>query len=482
MSILVIDIGTTGARAGVLSADGTLGALVYRRLPPTSPAPGLVEFDPAELAAVTLELAHEALARHNRPVEAVGVSTQRASTVVWDRATGQPVGPGIGWQDLRTVFDCITLKAQHGLAFAPNQSATKVTSLLAAHDPDRARDLCFGTVDSWIAWVLSDGAAHVTDRSNAAVTGLTLPDASAWSTRTLDLLGIPEAMMPRLVDTTGPIAPATALPGAPMLCALVGDQQASLVGQSCVRPGDTKITFGTGGMLDVCVGEHAPATASRTPEGTFPIVAWSRDGVVTWGAEAIMLSAGSNIEWLRDDLGLIGSAEESHEVASACSSSDGVVFVPALMGLGTPHWDYGARGALFGLTRGSERSHVVRAVLEGIAHRGTDLVEAAEASTGKTIEVLRIDGGMSRNPTFVQALADASQRPVEPAPVADATTLGAGYLAGLAAGTWTSIDDIADMWRPTTRIEPSGHLDRGRFAEAVRRASSWIPDLSTLDF
>jgi glycerol kinase len=289
-------------------------------------------------------------------------------------------------------------------------------------------------------------------------------------------------MMPRLVDTTGPIATATALPGAPMLCALVGDQQASLVGQSCVRPGDTKITFGTGGMLDVCVGEHAPASANRSPEGTFPIVAWSKDGVVTWGAEAIMLSAGSNIEWLRDDLGLIGSAEESHEVASACSSSDGVVFVPALMGLGTPHWDYGARGALFGLTRGSERSHVVRAVLEGIAHRGTDLVEAAEASTGKTIEVLRIDGGMSRNPTFVQALADASQRPVEPAPVADATTLGAGYLAGLAAGTWTSIDDIADMWRPTARVEPRGHLDRGRFAEAVRRARSWIPDLSALDF
>ncbi len=482
MSILVIDIGTTGARAGVLSAEGTLGDLVYRRLPPTSPAPGLVEFDAAELAAVTLGLAREALARHGRPVGAVGVSTQRASTVVWDRATGQPVAPGIGWQDLRTVFDCITLKAQHGLAFAPNQSATKVTSLLAAHDPDRARDLCFGTVDSWIAWVLTDGAAHVTDRSNAAVTGLTLPDASDWSTRTLELLGIPGSMMPRLVDTTGPIATATALPGAPMLCALVGDQQASLVGQSCVRPGDTKITFGTGGMLDVCVGEHAPASANRSPEGTFPIVAWSKDGVVTWGAEAIMLSAGSNIEWLRDDLGLIGSAEESHEVASACSSSDGVVFVPALMGLGTPHWDYGARGALFGLTRGSERSHVVRAVLEGIAHRGTDLVEAAEASTGKTIEVLRIDGGMSRNPTFVQALADASQRPVEPAPVADATTLGAGYLAGLAAGTWTSIDDIADMWRPTARVEPRGHLDRGRFAEAVRRARSWIPDLSALDF
>ena len=482
MSILVIDIGTTGVRAAVMSAEGSLGEIVYRRLPPTSPAPGLVEFDAGELAAVTLELARQALTRHGGPVDGVGVSTQRASTVVWERATGRPVGPALGWQDLRTVFDCITLKAEHGLSLAPNQSATKLTALLAAHDPGRSLDLCFGTVDSWIAWVLTDGAAHVTDRSNAAVTGLTLPDASNWSARTLDLLGIPAAMMPRLVDTTGAIAPATALPGAPLLCALVGDQQASLVGQSCVRPGDTKITFGTGGMLDVCVGAQAPASANRSAEGTFPIVAWSQGGSITWGAEAIMLSAGSNVEWLRDDLGLIATAEESHDVASACATSDGVVFVPALMGLGTPHWDYGARGALFGLTRGSERRHVVRAVLEGIAHRGTDLVEAVEASTGRHIDVLRIDGGMSRNPTFVQALADASQRPVEPAPVADATTLGAGYLAGLAAGTWSSLNDIAAMWHPTARIEPVGHLDRARFADAVGRARSWIPDLSALDF
>lgn len=482
MSILVIDIGTTGVRSAVLAADGSLGELIYRRVPPSSPAPGLVEFDAAELAAVSLEVAREALTRHGRPVAGVGVSTQRASTVVWDRRTGQPVGAGLGWQDLRTVFDCITAKAEHGLALAPNQSATKLTWLLSTHDPRRERDLCFGTVDSWIAWALTEGAVHVTDRSNAAVTGLTLPDASDWSSRTIDALGLDPALLPRLVDTTGPIAPATALPGAPMLCALVGDQQASLVGQSCVNPGDTKITFGTGGMLDICVGPDAPSSANRSPDGTFPIVAWSADGRVTWGSEAIMLSAGSNVEWLRDDLGLVESAAETHEIASRCASTDGVVFVPALMGLGTPHWDYGARGALFGITRGTERSHIVRAVLEGIAHRGTDLVEAAEATTGRRIEVLRIDGGMSRNPTFVQALADASQRPVETAPVADATTLGAGYLAGLAAQTWTSFADIASIWRPATRVEPTGTLDRARFAEAVARARGWIPDLSALDF
>jgi glycerol kinase len=487
VSVLVIDIGTTGLRAAVQAPDGSLGDLVYRRLPPTSPAPGLVEFDAAEMAAVTLEVAREALARHGSPVQAVGVSTQRASTVVWDRATGQPIGPGLGWQDLRTVFDCIMAKANHGLALAPNQSATKLAWLLDNLDPDRSRDLCFGTVDSWIAWVLTEGTAHVTDRSNAAVTGLTLGDASDWNDTVLGVFRIPRSMMPRLVDTSGPIAPATALPGAPMLSALVGDQQASLVGQSCVRPGDTKITFGTGGMLDVCVGPTAPASANRSSDGTFPIVGWSIGGVTTWGVEAIMLSAGTNVEWLRDDLGLITTAAESHEVAQRCASTDGVVFVPALLGLGTPHWDYGARGALFGLSRGSDRAHVVRAVLEGIAHRGADLVDAAEVAlgsggTGRRIDVLRIDGGMSRNPTFVQALADAAQRPVETAPVADATTLGAGYLAGLTAGVWGSFDDIAAIWRPASRVEPAGVLDRAQFHEAVRRTRGWIPDLSALDF
>jgi glycerol kinase len=487
VSVLVIDIGTTGLRAAVQAPDGTLGDLVYRRLPPASPAPGLVEFDAAEMAAVTLEVAREALSRHGGPVQAVGVSTQRASTVVWDRATGQPIGPGLGWQDLRTVFDCIMAKANHGLALAPNQSATKLAWLLDNLDPERSRDLCFGTVDTWIAWVLTEGAAHVTDRSNAAVTGLTLSDASDWNDTVLGVFRIPRSMMPRLVDTSGPIAPATALPGAPMLSALVGDQQASLVGQSCVRPGDTKITFGTGGMLDVCVGPTAPASANRSSDGTFPIVGWSIGGVTTWGVEAIMLSAGTNVEWLRDDLGLIATAAESHEVAQRCASTDGVVFVPALLGLGTPHWDYGARGALFGLSRGSDRSHVVRAVLEGIAHRGADLVDAAEAAVGRgdagrRIEVLRIDGGMSRNPTFVQALADAAQRPVETAPVSDATTLGAGYLAGLAAGVWGSLDDIAAIWRPAARVEPNSVLDRAQFHEAVRRTRGWIPDLSALDF
>ena len=195
-----------------------------------------------------------------------------------------------------------------------------------------------------------------------------------------------------------------------------------------------------------------------------------------------MLSAGTNIEWLVDDLGILASAAESHDVAAQCDTTDGVMYVPALMGLGTPHWDYGARGTLLGLTRGSGRPQITRAVLEGVAHRGADLVEAAETDAGRAIPALRVDGGMSRNPTFVQALADASGKVVEVSPHTEATTIGAAYLAGLAVGTWGSLADVADAWRPGRVVEPAGRLDRARWAEAVQRSRRWIPDLSALDF
>ncbi len=481
MSILVVDVGTSGLRAAVVDGDGVVRALEYRPCPPSSPFPGLVEFDGAAMADAILDVATKALAAAG-PVSAVGITNQRASTLVWDRSTGQPIGPGLGWQDLRTVFDCINAKNDHGLALAPNQSATKVAWLLNNIDGARDRDLCFGTVDSWIAWVLSQGAAHVTDPSNAAVTGLLTADSAAWSVDTCATLGVPIGMLPTVIDSTGVFAEATALPGAPPLAALIGDQQASLVGQGCVRSGLAKITFGSGGMLDVCIGPTAPLHHRRSEHGTFPIVAWSRAGQRTWGAEAIMLSAGTNVEWLRDDLGIIDTAAQSHDVAAQCDHTDGVVYVPALMGLGTPHWDYGARGTLLGLTRGSGRPQLVRAVLEGIAHRGADLLEAAEADFGDTIAVIRIDGGMSQNPTFVQALANATGRTIEVSRETEATTIGAAYMAGLAVGTWGSFDDIAAAWLPRTVVEPTAQLDRQQWASAIERARGWIPALSALDF
>jgi glycerol kinase len=333
-----------------------------------------------------------------------------------------------------------------------------------------------------VAWHLSQGDLHVTDLSNAAVTGLLLADGSGWDDKRLDALRISRQSLPRVVDTTGVVGTATALDGAPPIAALVGDQQASLAGQGCVRPGQAKITFGTGAMLDVCVGGERPAAARQGEHGTFPIVAWRDAGGVTWGVEAVMLAAGTNIEWLRDDLGVIDTAEASDEVAAACDSTDGVLYVPALLGLGTPRWDYGARGTLLGVTRGTGRAQLVRAVLEGVAHRGADLVEAAEADTGLTLDRLRVDGGMTANATFVQAVADATRRPVEVSPEREATTLGAGFLAGLAVGTWSGWDDVADGWRPATVVEPARELDRERWREAVSRAAGWEPDLTAISF
>jgi glycerol kinase len=481
-AILVIDVGTSTLRAAVVDEHLDIAVMAARESPPSSPFPGLVEFDAAEVARLVLDAAGEAVAGADQPVTAVGITNQRASTVVWDRATGEPIGPGLGWQDLRTVLQCITAKAENGLHLAPNQSATKVAWLLDNVEGARDRDLCFGTLDSWLVRELSDGALHVTDHTNAAVTGLLAPDGSGWSDRTLDALAIPRALMPTVVDSTGIIGEATALPGAPPIAALIGDQQGSLVGQGCVRPGRTKVTFGTGGMLDLCRGPEPPASAARAEHGTYPIVAWSRDGALTWGVEAIMLSAGTNVEWLRDDLGLVETSAQTHDLAASVETSDGLLYVPALLGLGTPHWDYGARGTLLGITRGTTAAHVVRAVLEGIAHRGADLVEAAEADTGLSIESLRVDGGMSENPTFVQALANATGRPVEVSPVVDATTLGAAFLAGLATGVWGDVEDADTTWRPARVVEPGPPLDRAAWTRAVERAAGWIPELSALDF
>jgi len=480
VKILVIDVGTSSTRAAIVDESARVTHEHNRHVLPDTPAAGLVEFDARVLADAALELARAVLAEAG-PVDGVGITNQRASTVVWDRATGEPVAPALGWQDLRTVGDCLVLQAD-GFRFAPNQSATKVKHLLDLHDPDRSRDLCVGTVDSWLIWNLSQGESHVTDLGNAGVTGLVSLGGGDWDDTVLAALGVPRAMLPTIVDSSGAAATASALPGAPPICGIAGDQQASMIGQGVVAPGPAKITFGTGGMLDLVLGERRPTFETRGGGGTFPIIAWKRGAQVMWGLEAIMLSAGTNIEWLRDDLGIIATAAESHDVAQQCETTDGVVYVPALLGLGTPTWDYGARGTLLGITRGTGRPQVVRAVLEGVAQRGADLVDAAEADAGQRVESVRIDGGMSRNPTFVQALADATQRSVEVSPVLEATTLGAGFLAGLHVGMWADWSDLAATWSPAHVVEPGEPLDRERWARAIERARAWFPELSGLDF
>jgi glycerol kinase len=463
----------------------------------STPAPGLVELDAARLADAVLELAAATL-RDAGPVAGVGVANQRATTVVWERATGRPVGPAIGWQDLRTVLTCLTLQAD-GIRLAPNMSATKVAAILDEVDPDRRRGgaLCFGTLDSWVAWTLAGGSErpggglHVTDATNAAVTGMVAPGADgrwdAWDRRVLDALRIPESMVPQIVDTIGVVAESGALAGSPPLAALCGDQQASLVGQGCTTPGAAKATFGTGGMLDLCTGEVPPAEAGRGPAGTFPIVAWQQAGRVTWGTEAMMLTAGACVEWLSEDLGVIPSPASSAEVAATCETAGDVWFVPALLGMGTPVWDFGARGALLGVTRGTGRPELVRAVLEGVAHRGADLLEAAEADGSVSVASLRVDGGMSANPVFVQALADACGRPVELSRELEATTAGAGMLAGVARGTWAGLAAVAAAYRPRAVVPPrlseSDRLARrARWLDARGRAARTVPELSGIEF
>lgn len=479
--ILVLDIGTTSLRASAIDVDGDIVAVEQVPFPPDTPAPGLVEFDAVELARRVVGAARTVIDRVGT-VDAVGITTQRATTVVWDRATGIPIGPALGWQDLRTVGECLVARAEHDVEVAPNQTATKIGWLVANSNGAGETDLCVGTVDSWLVWTLTDGHSHVTDHTNAAVTGLYDVIGGGWSDHRCRIFGVDPSWLPELVDSTGVIGPATTLPGAPMIASLVGDQQASLVGQGCTRPGTAKVTFGTGGMLDVCLGTDPPADPGRSGRGTFPIVAWSEAGTLTRGVEAIMLSAGSNVDWLRDDLAIIDTSAESHDVASRCADTDGVVYVPALLGLGTPHWDYGARGTLLGVTRGTTRSHLVRAVLDGVAQRGADLLEAVEADTGVEIPTLRLDGGMSQNPTFVQLLANAIGRPVEVSPVVEATSAGAARLAEVAIGRLASVDDVATRWSPRVTVEPNGPADRERWARAVERSAGWIPELSALDF
>src|SRR5581483_6754947 len=450
--VLAVDVGTSGVRAAVVDRAGGIVASCYREALPTSPMVNFVEFDPLQQAAAALAVAHEALSEWGGgPVAAVGITNQRASTILWERRSGAPVGPGVGWQDLRTVGMCLALQAQ-GLHLAPNASATKLAFLLDLADPDRSRsaagELAFGTVDTWLAWTLSGGGVHVTDPGNAAVTGLLAGDGSGWDEAVLEALRIPPEVLPAIVDSAGVVGAAGALPGAPPIGGLAGDQQASLLGQGCVGPGSAKLTLGTGGMLDICTGAVAPAAAARGPAGTIPIVAWRRAGVTTWGAEGIAITAGTAVEWIRDGLGLVADAAESESVAASVADTKGVVFVPALFGLGTPRWDYGARGGFFGMTRGTGRAEMVRAVLEGVAQRGADLLEAAEADTGLSIAELRLDGGMSANGVVVAALADFTGRPVAVSPVTEATTLGAAYLAGLAVGLWADEAETATLFRP----------------------------------
>ena len=471
-----------------MRADGSITARRQQPFTPLRPFPGLVEVDAAALAKEIIDVACSCLAEAG-PVEGVGVTNQRGTTVLWDASTGEPVGPALSWQDLRTAGTCLALQGE-GLRLSPSESATKLAWLLDTYDAGRNRDLRFGTLDTWATWVLSEGQAHVTDPGNAGVSGL-LPTEEllagrgdlAWDPARLERFRVPENAMPKIVASSEPVAVASALPGRPPISGIAGDQQASLIGQGCVHPGEAKATFGTGAFLDMNVGGSPPpfgASAKSGEHGCLPVIAWGRGGHLTWGVEALMLTAGSALAWLVDDLALISDPAESAQVAAGCDDTGEVWFVPALIGLGTPEWDLGARSLLIGMSPGTGRPEVVRAVLRGVAHRGADLLEAAEADSGTRVARLRADGGMTANEVFVQELADACQRPVEISAELEATSLGAAFLAGLSVGTWSNEDEVAGLAAPRLVVEPSGAGRRERWKEAVARSLRWLPELSEL--
>ncbi len=479
---LAIDVGSTSVRTAIVNDAGLVSSEHQAPLTVSTPNPGEIELDAREVRDLVTLLATRTLADGGR-CDVVGITNQRATTIVFDPESGEALGPALSWQDLRTVIDCLILQGQ-GLRLAPNQSATKI-KWLVEHSGRAAEDLKFATIETWIAWHLSNGAAHVTDQSNAAVTGLVTLDATSWDENALTLLGLDPSMMPTIVPTMGLHARASVLDGSPPIFALVGDQSASLFGQCCVEHG-VKITFGTGAMLDMVDAKRAPTTMTALASGCFPIVVRSNARATVWGIEAIALAAGSCIEWTRDSLGLIASAEESEILATSVPTSDGVWFVPALSGLGTPQWDFGARSGFFGLTRGSTKAHMVRAVLEGIAQRGADLIEAAQVETGAAIDEIRVDGGMTANKFLVQSLADFTGLRVTVSPEQEATTRGAGLIALVSAGH-LSLDDVESLWSPVEVFapqlgDPERRAIRSQWTSMVQRVEKTIPELSSVQF
>lgn len=477
--LAVVDVGSTSIRVSAVDDDGNIKRSVRAPVRADMPSEGFVEHDAFALASDTISLANQLISEVGA-VDAIGITNQRATTVVWDRVSGEPAGPAVSWRDLRTIGTCLMLREQ-GIWLPPSASATKLSFLLEMADPDRTRDLCFGTLDTWLAWCLSNRTVHATDATNAAVTGLATASGNVWDESVLGVLSIPAAVLPDIVNSSGNIGDALALTGTPPIAALVGDQQASLIGQSCTAPGQAKCTFGTSGVLDVNVGDKRPGFERRGDSGCYPILAWQLDGTVTYGVEAFMLSAGSAVDWAATAMGLFQSPEESEAALGEARDAGGVTFVPALLGIGTPHWDFGARAAFYGISADTTRQQLTRAVFEGIAHRAADLVDAARNDSGLAMDSLRVDGGMTANQSFVQMVADAAQLPVEVAPVPEATTLGAAYLAGLAVGRWR-FDDIAPLWKPRQRVEPGRPLDRQAWARAVEHSVGWEPDLSELAF
>jgi glycerol kinase len=463
-SILAIDQGTTGTTALVIHQDGSVLGRGYREIPQHFPEPGWVEHDPEDLFATTLAAAREALRAAGERPAGFGITNQRETVVVWERKTLRPVHRAIVWQDRRTTARCEALRAEGkepwirertGLLLDPYFSATKLEWLLSTGDLRRRAErgeLAAGTVDSWMIARLTGGAVHVTDHTNASRTLLYHLDAHRWDPELLALFSVPEAVLPLVAQSSGVVGETISEhfgAGFP-IAGIAGDQQAALFGQACIEPGMAKNTYGTGAFLLVQAG------ATRPPAGTGLLTTMSCGprGEPAYAIEGSVFIAGAAVQWLRDGLGLITSAAETEALARSVPDTGGVHFVPAFVGLGSPHWEPNARGTITGLTRGTTRAHLVRAALEAMAWGSSDLLEAMTRDSGLRVPVLRVDGGAAANDWLMQFQADVLGVPVERPEVVETTALGAAVLAGLALGVWRSPRDLMERHRPR-RFEPA---------------------------
>ena len=491
--ILALDQGTTSSRAILFDRDGEIVSMAQKEFRQMFPQPGWVEHDPEEIWSSQISVAHEALAKARvsaKDVAAIGITNQRETTILWERASGKPVANAIVWQDRRTASLCDELNARGlaaliqkktGLVIDAYFSATKLAWLLE-HVPDCRRraengDLAFGTVDTWLAWNLSGGVLHVTDVSNAARTLLFNIESGDWDEDLLELFNIPRALLP-IVKPSSAIYGATAASvfSTPITIAgIAGDQQAALFGQICLTPGMAKNTYGTGCFMLLNTGQKPVASTQKL----LTTVAWDIAGQRSYALEGSVFVAGAIVQWLRDGLGVIRASADVEALAASVADNGGVYLVPALTGLGAPHWDSHARGAMFGLTRGTTAAHIARAALEGIAHQVADVLDAMQQDATVKLTQLRVDGGASQNNLLMQFQADILGVPVIRPRITETTALGAAYLAGLAVGYWRDVNEIADQWRPERVFEPqfsaqtrADHRQRWRDALARTMGSS----------
>ena len=464
--LLAIDQGTTGTTCLVVDEELRPRGRGYREVPQYFPRPGWVEHDPDELWDSVLGAASDALAAagiRSSDLSAVGLTNQRETTVVWDRRSGRPVHRAIVWQDRRTAERCRELprdliRDRTGLVPDPYFSATKLEWILSERD---TTGLAFGTVDAWLLWKLTNGEIHATDVSNASRTLLFNLETLGWDPELLELFGVPESVLPRIVPSSGAVGEAELLGARVPVTGIAGDQQAALFGQACFRPGQAKTTYGTGSFVLV----NAGAETAAAPEGLVRTVAWQLgNSPAVYALEGSIFVTGAALQWLRDGLGILGAPTESEALARSVESNGGVYFVPALTGLGSPHWEPEAHGVIAGLSRGTGRAHIVRAALEAIAYQTRDVFDAMAVQ----LDVLRADGGGAQNAFLMQFQADIARLPVEVPSERETTALGAAALAGLASGTWSSLDELAGAWRRESRYAPE--LDD---EEAERLLGEW---------